>query len=242
MKIGDKVQIRTDLDRNKRYEGCNVLCGMEQYRGKIAIVKEVVNNRYHTLDIDNGNHYWTDEMLCSHIIGNKYRVINQRDKNFDQVGTLLSVDQLVPYPYRIQFNEGHTDVYNTSEIMPVDIDMSTITSKHTLILRNGNYAHRGDNTNIDGNISDYDIMEIWEFDRLIWKREEEQILDEKEKEYLSIVLKPFMNDIEYIVKDEYIIVELNDNDSMSFPNLKDDRMYAGMEENKKYTLKELGLK
>ena len=74
------------------------------------------------------------------------------------------------------------------------------------------------------------------------------ILDEKEKEYLSYVIRPFRNRIKYICKNnnedgdtEFLDVQLDGNDFMAFPNFKKGTMYKGMEFEKKYTLEELGL-
>lgn len=76
---------------------------------------------------------------------------------------------------------------------------------------------------------------------------EPKILDEKEKEYLSAVIKPFRKNIKYIAKytfsteAEYVKICLNCNDYIVFPNFKRGTMYKGMKTNKEYTLEELGL-
>ena len=74
--------------------------------------------------------------------------------------------------------------------------------------------------------------------------QEKEILDEKEKEYLSAVIKPFRDRIEYIKKvediREYIAIYLK-NERLNFPYFDKGTMYKGMELDKKYTLKELGL-
>lgn len=74
---------------------------------------------------------------------------------------------------------------------------------------------------------------------------EKEILDEKEKEYLSAVIKPFRDRFKYIKKissdREYINVLLEDGDRLTFPYFEKGTMYEGMEADKKYTLKELGL-
>lgn len=75
------------------------------------------------------------------------------------------------------------------------------------------------------------------------------ILDDVEKAYLSAVIKPFRKDIEYIEKfksnyvgKEYIyIVMKKDDDYCKLPRFFKGTMYRGMELNKRYTLKELGL-
>lgn len=73
---------------------------------------------------------------------------------------------------------------------------------------------------------------------------EKEILDEEEKEYLSAVIRPFKDRVDYIEKVEnileYIAIDLN-NERLSFPFFDKGTMYKGMELNKKYTLKELGL-
>ena len=87
-------------------------------------------------------------------------------------------------------------------------------------------------------------------DILDWLCEEHQILDKKEKEYLSAVIKPFRKRIKYITKhqsnitlpnDAFILIFLKDVETISLPLFKSETMYKGMEPNKKYTLKELGL-
>lgn len=74
-----------------------------------------------------------------------------------------------------------------------------------------------------------------------------KILTEKEKAYLSAVIKPFREKVEYVYKicleidkREYLEISL-ENGVVSFPYFEKGTMYKGMEGNKQYTLKELGL-
>ena len=74
------------------------------------------------------------------------------------------------------------------------------------------------------------------------------ILTEKEKEYLSYVIKPFRDSITYFYKRRYendelewIKIEMKIDDVMYFPKFKKGTMYKGMELNKKYTLEELNI-
>ena len=74
------------------------------------------------------------------------------------------------------------------------------------------------------------------------------ILDKIEKEYLSAVIKPFRDQVDYIEKysfddedEEFICIVYKDDNSFSFPAFKKGTMYAGMLPLKEYTLKELGL-
>ena len=88
-----------------------------------------------------------------------------------------------------------------------------------------------------------------------WEEYKEDILDEKEKTYLSAVIKPFRDRVKYIKKidmylgrnknAEYILGELgNENDvvdAFSLPYFPEGTMYKGMKTEKQYTLEELGL-
>ena len=79
-----------------------------------------------------------------------------------------------------------------------------------------------------------------------------QILNEKEKEYLSAVIKPFRDRIISIRKykynqDEYIGIyvkyyaETDESEMFTLPLFKKGTIYKGMELKKYYTLKELGI-
>ena len=78
------------------------------------------------------------------------------------------------------------------------------------------------------------------------------ILNEKEKEYLSVVIKPFRDKVEWVRKFsspnhrnlEYIKISYQDcthSNVLNFPDFKVGTMYRGMKIGKSYTLKELGL-
>ena len=79
--------------------------------------------------------------------------------------------------------------------------------------------------------------------------EVKEILDEKEKEYLSNVIKPFKNKIKNIEKrisygdglEEFIVIHVKNDYSIDLPNFKKNTMYKNMKINKQYTLEELGL-
>lgn len=83
-----------------------------------------------------------------------------------------------------------------------------------------------------------------------------EILDEKEKEYLSAVIKPFKNRVQSIVKEtviqanpfefkvkqtEHIVIQVVNDENIYLPTFKKNTMYKNMETDKKYSLKELGL-
>lgn len=73
-----------------------------------------------------------------------------------------------------------------------------------------------------------------------------EILDEAEKRYLKAVIRPFKDKVEYIEKiigwnGYYISIMLKDNDSVNLPYFRSNEMYKGMETDKTYSTKELGL-
>lgn len=77
--------------------------------------------------------------------------------------------------------------------------------------------------------------------------QEKEILDDTEKRYLKAVIRPFKNRVRYISKEDcydgdcYISIGLDNGEDINLPYFKKRTMYNGMEEDKKYTLKELGL-
>lgn len=82
-----------------------------------------------------------------------------------------------------------------------------------------------------------------------WLEEEYKptILTEKEKDYLSAVIKPFRKNIMSIIKrrsianeKEFIFIE-SKREFFSLPFFEKDTMYKGMKYGKRYTLEELGL-
>ena len=93
------------------------------------------------------------------------------------------------------------------------------------------------------NKSSYKVLKV-ERPQTIY--EVKEILDEKEKEYLSAVIRPFKGKVDYIKKfditgKEFICIYLKNNEDIDFPYFKKETMYKGMKLDKRYTLKELGL-
>lgn len=86
--------------------------------------------------------------------------------------------------------------------------------------------------------------------RMNWLLEEyeESILDDKEREYLSAVIKPFRKRIKSIKKTDYpsnsafISIEMDKCEHIFLPVFElNSEMYQRMEINKEYTLEDLGL-
>lgn len=82
--------------------------------------------------------------------------------------------------------------------------------------------------------------------------EVKDILDSKEKEYLSNVIKPFKHKVKGIRKSEicddednqikeYIAIHIKNDNPINLPNFKKNTMYRNMKLYEEYTLEELGL-
>ena len=72
------------------------------------------------------------------------------------------------------------------------------------------------------------------------------ILDDKEKEYLSAVIKPFRGQVISISKKsanygEFIDILIDEAEDIYLPYFKPGKMYQGIRVNREYTLEELGL-
>ena len=89
------------------------------------------------------------------------------------------------------------------------------------------------------------------FVKWLFEDSEKTVLDEKEREYLSSVIKPFRKSVIYISKIEkgynpdicFIVIVLNGSEKINLPyfDIKKSDMYAGMKPFVKYSLEELGL-
>lgn len=79
------------------------------------------------------------------------------------------------------------------------------------------------------------------------------ILDEVEKRYLKNIIRPFKNNVDWVmliknailaeegVNNVRIRVHLKNNDFITLPFFKKGTMYKAMQPNVKYTLKDLGI-
>lgn len=113
----------------------------------------------------------------------------------------------------------------------------------------GGMFSQGENNEWEESSLLYDIL-LGEYEI---KKIPEPALTEEEKEYLSYVIKPFRDKVNYIRKgtpydyfcetrdSEYIEIEVGGNHSMYFPHFKTNSMYKGMTLDRRYSLEELGL-
>ena len=61
-KVGDRVKIREDLIVGNEYGADDFAEEMELYKGGIATITDIYNNKYF-IDVDDGEWHWTDEMF-----------------------------------------------------------------------------------------------------------------------------------------------------------------------------------
>ena len=121
-------------------------------------------------------------------------------------------------------------------------------------IKKGSYWHAGG----------YDYLSPFShlFSAVKWEDEEPtlisdiynpQILNDAECEYLKTILKPFYGAVKYVEKvtehvfdednhgKEYLFIAFYGRGSFVFPDFDSGTMYSGMELNKKYDLRELGI-
>lgn len=108
----------------------------------------------------------------------------------------------------------------------------------------------GKNINEFEKAYEYQVMKVSRPVKYKTIYEFKEILNAKEKKYLSYVVRPFRNRVDFITKQkiyncegehEYIYIRIHNDALINMPNFKIGTMYKGMETGKEYTLEELGL-
>ena len=234
-KVGDRVRCIKDVCKYKT-------------ENKTGTVKDVYNNiLYISFDeIVNG---WEDERLG--IKKGHGVAVNEKDLELiEENADIFTLDDL-KVGYLVELRDGSRNI------------VMECTGGKVLVDENGGWLNLNDYNNnfkFMDNKNDFDVMKIYGFSfyknralkffkedrKLLWERKE--ILNYKEKEYLSSFIKPFRDRVKYISKyfnananDYFISIEYKNDLDMNFPYFLNKKMYKGMELNKKYTLKELGL-
>lgn len=202
-------------------------------------------------------------------VGDKVRVIKcsidgERCKNFNKISTITEIGEHLCYPYMLKdiretFKENELALvekqFTKSDLKDGDIvtyrdgrkkivfEDKFYGSNHFVLLK----YYTEDLKDIDGE-EENDIVKVERPVKYETVFEREEVLDETEKKYLAEVIRPFRKRIQFIQKKKeiteinpYIRIVCEDNDKLVFPYITDNSMYKGMEVNKKYTLKELGL-
>lgn len=197
----------------------------------------------------------------------KCSVDGERCKNLNKVSTITEIGEHLCYPYMLKdirepFKENELALvekqFTKSDLKDGDIVTYRNGDKRTVIAGNlinsnggiskklNQYTNELKDTVIGERLDIVKVERPTQYKEVFERKEE--ILDETEKKYLTEVIRPFRKRIQFIQKrkeiteiNPYIRIVCEDNDKLVFPYITDNSMYKGMEVNKKYTLKELGL-
>lgn len=193
-------------------------------------------------------------------VGDKVKVIAKKHGHHFNIGEIVKIEHTSEYGYTCKSLKNN-DYWNLrdDEIVKVKFTKADLKDGDKCTLRNGQVVFVDKTSNYSFNSIDEqlryfnDDVSIVKVERPVqyetmFERKEE-VLDETEKRYLSNIIRPFKNQVQYIVKydnplrteKEYLRIKLINDEEMNFPDFKKDSMYKGMKEGKKYTLKKLGL-
>lgn len=212
---------------------------------------------------------WRRKNKTKFKVGDKVRVIKcsidgERCKNLNKVSTITEIGEYLCYPYILK-DIRETFREDELELVEVQFTKSDLKDGDIVTYRNGLKKivsgdklygndlftslryYPEDLKDVDGEEKN-DIVKVERPVKYETVFEREEVLDETEKKYLAEVIRPFRKRIQFIQKKKeiteinpYIRIVCEDNDKLVFPYITDNSMYKGMEVNKKYTLKELGL-
>ena len=202
--------------------------------------------------------------------GDEVKVIARKYGHHFNIGEIVKITQINKSDYTCEsFNKHDIWWLKDNEVAEVKFTKSDLKDGDIVTYRNGNKRIVVSGKLIDENgmgakyLRSYDEqikdkngcrnLDIVKVERpvkyeTVFERKEE-ILDKTEKEYLANVIRPFRHKIKTIEKTTriggsslcYLNILLENNDMANLPDFKKNSMYKGMEVNKEYTLKELGL-
>ena len=118
-KIGDKVKIREDLVVGYDYNDYTFIVDMEKYKGKIAIIDYCYDDDSYDINLDDGNWFWTDDMLedyedyikKSNVVMTVEDLLNKTD--VEKGGLIITV--YYPNAY-FEVTVGHNKINRNSEL------------------------------------------------------------------------------------------------------------------------------
>lgn len=194
-------------------------------------------------------------------VGDRVKVINckirgRECENLGKIFTIKSIDKNDNrFPYELY---GTPEFFGDNELELVNkFTKSDLKDGDKCTLKNGQvvFVDKTSNYNFESideqlryfndDVSIVKVERPVKYETLFERKE--KILDKTEKRYLSGVIRPFKNKVISILKGrvstydkEFILIEL-EKEIINLPFFKSKTMYKGMKENKKYTLKELGL-
>lgn len=214
-KIGDKVMVRKNLKEGRGYGSDVFMEEMKEFRGKIVTIDKVCKDGYYIKE-DNNVWNYTDEML-------EKVEYTYEDLKKSPIGT------------KITFENKEVLVKDEEDYFENVFKVREIKNLHNL---KDNYLDLGK------------IIKIEEPTYETVYESKTEILDEAEKRYLRGVIRPFRDKVKTIEKYIYsggnasidICTESsNSNWVIELQPFPKNKIYKNMEDNKKYTLEELGL-
>lgn len=247
--IGDKVEV---IEMGKTYgsyrKWLDKYVKNEKLKGKWALNDLPRNGGIYKV-LEKGKHEWGHTMLyyiqdentkkCYIISESGIRLIKEKTKNDKKENSKIKIGDIVKLKKDTTLEKLTSNAWCGCQMMTMqlltrlsfeDFDeplkVVAVSDNHITVRYNGEEAKIRK-----------DIFEVIK---------EASILDDEEKRYLEAVIRPFKSRVINIVKeknydgDYYISIELYD-DAIDLPLFKKGTMYNGMEIEKKYTLKELGL-
>lgn len=196
-------------------------------------------------------------------VGDKVKVINckaggRECENLEKIFTIKSIDKNGNrFPYELYgtpefFGDDELELVNKFTKADLkDGDKCTLKNGQVIFFdKTSNYSFNSIDEQLRYFNDDVSIVKVErpvQYETMFERKEE--VLDETEKRYLSNIIRPFKNQVQYIVKydnplrteKEHLRIKLINDEEINFPDFKKDSMYKGMKEGKKYTLKKLGL-
>lgn len=203
-------------------------------------------------------------------VGDKVKVIGcdirgNHCKNIGKIFTIIGIDNdNGSHPYKVDkdaefFGDNELKLvenqFTKADLKNGDIVTYRNGDKRTVVAGNlinsvgyiskklSQYTNDLKDTVIGKNLDIIKVERPVQYDTVFERKEE--ILDETEKRYLANIIRPFRDKILVIEKEsgnrEFIKIYLKDEGPIFFPYFEKGTMYKGMKEDKKYTLKELGL-
>lgn len=193
-------------------------------------------------------------------VGDKVKVIAEKHGHKFDIGEIVRIEEVSDIDYKCSSLKKNDFWWmGEDEFVKAKFTKSDLKDGDKCTLKNGQVVFVDKTSNygfssIDEQLRYFnDDVSIVKVERpaqyeTVFERKEE-ILDETEKRYLASVIKPFKNKIKTIEKTIkigdsslcYLKMLLKNNDMANLPNFKENSMYKGMEPNREYSLKELGL-
>lgn len=193
-------------------------------------------------------------------VGDEVKVIARIHGHHFNIGEIVKIIQINKSDYTCEsFNKHDIWWLKDNEVAEVKFTKSDLKHGDKCTLKNGQvvFVDKSSTYGFDSideqlrffndNVSIVKVERPVKYETVFERKEE--ILDKTEKEYLANVIRPFRHKIKTIEKTTrisvsslcYLNILLENNDMANLPDFKKNSMYKGMEENKEYTLKELGL-